>query len=99
MEAAEGVSLDLICITRFPEFGFELKHSVPCEMRAGRLHGSAVIQAASIRIDFEDARATDMEVEYLLGDESVEKILVPIRFPSDLVEEVEYTSAGQKVIR
>lgn len=80
-EAQERLSDDIKCITRFPEFGYELKFDAPCEMRIGQTHGAAVVPATCICVDFEDAHDTVMEVEYLLGEESLAKISVPIKFP------------------
>jgi hypothetical protein len=80
-ESAERFSADFKCITRFPDFGYELKHNAPCEMRVGQTHGAAVVQATCICVDFENACDTHMEVEYLLEEESLDKLLVPIKFP------------------
>ncbi len=80
-ESQDRYSTDITCITRFPEYGYELKHRAPCEMRVGQTHGAAVVQATCICVDFEDAHSTLMEVEYLLGEESLAVISVPIKFP------------------
>lgn len=80
--APERYSADYVCITRFPEFGYEYKHHAPCEMRVGQLHGAAVVQANCIGVDFDQARDTLMEVEYLLGSESVITMSIPIKFPA-----------------
>jgi hypothetical protein len=82
-ESPERLSAEIKCITRFPEFGYELKHNAPCEMRVGQTHGAAVVQATCICVDFENARDTTMEVEYMLGDESLTIMTIPIKFPSD----------------
>lgn len=87
-ESAERYSSDIVCIMRFPEYGYELKQSTPCEMRIGQTHGTAVVQATCICVDFEDAHSTTMEVEYTLGEESLSKIEVAIKFPADAVEEI-----------
>jgi hypothetical protein len=81
-ESPERFSADIQCIFRFPEYGYELKQNTPCEMRAGQTHGAAVVQATCICVDFEDAHDTVMEVEYLMGEESLDKQLVNIKFPS-----------------
>ncbi len=81
-ESLERLSANIKCITRFPEYGYELKHNAPCEMRIGQTHGAAVVQATCICVDFEDVHDTQMEVEYLLEEESLAKIVVPIKFPS-----------------
>src|SRR4030095_699009 len=70
-ESQERLSADITCITRFPEYGYELKHLTPCEMRIGQTPGAAVVQATCICVDFEDAHNTQMEVEYSLGEESL----------------------------
>ncbi len=80
-ESQERLSVDVKCITRFPEYGYELKHNAPCEMRVGQTHGAAVVQATCICVDFEDAHDTQMEVEYMLGEESLAVISIPIKFP------------------
>lgn len=77
----EKLSVDILCITRFPEFSYEVKHNAPCEMRAGQTHGAAVVQATSISVDFENGHDTTMEVEYLLGEESLCTMSIPIKFP------------------
>ena len=81
LESQERFSVDIICITRFPEFGYELKHDAPCEMRAGQLHGAAVVQSTCIGVDFDEAHDTRMEVEYLMGEESLITMSIPIKFP------------------
>lgn len=81
-ESVERLSSDLTCITRFPEYGYEVKHKAPCEMRIGQTHGAAVVQATCICVDFEDAHSTKMEVEYLQGEESLATMSVTIKFPS-----------------
>jgi hypothetical protein len=80
-ESQERLSADIVCITRFPEYGYELKHVTPCEMRVGQTHGAAVVQATYICVDFEDAHDTLMEVEYLLGEESLATTSIPVKFP------------------
>lgn len=80
-DAAEKLSVDLKCITRFPEYGYELKHNAPCEMRLGQMHGAAVVQATCICVDFENPHNTTMEIEYMLGEESLIKLTLPVRFP------------------
>lgn len=80
-ESSERLSDDIKCILRFPEYGVELKHDAPCEMRVGQTHGAAVVPATCICVDFENAHDTVMEVEYLLGEESLAKISIPIKFP------------------
>jgi hypothetical protein len=82
-ESQERYSTTITCITRFPEYGYELKHKAPCEMRAGQTHGAAIVQATCICVDFEDAHNTSMEVEYLIGEESLAKIAVPVKFPEE----------------
>ena len=77
-------SADMTCIIRFPEYGYELKHAAPCQMRAGHAHGSAVVQPTSICVDFEDAHDTQMEVEYLTDEQSLDKQSVNIKFPSQV---------------
>ena len=81
-ESAERHSDEIFCITRFPEYGYELKHKTPCEMRVGQTHGAAVVQATCICVDFQDALDTDMEIEYLLGEASLAKTTIPVKFPS-----------------
>jgi hypothetical protein len=81
-EALEPFSSDMTCITRFPEYGYELKHKTPCEMRKGQTHGAAVVQATCICVDFHDAHDTVMEVEYMLGEQSLDKATINIHFPS-----------------
>lgn len=85
-DSQERYSADYVCITRFPEFGYEYKHHAPCEMRVGQLHGAAVVQATSIGVDFDEARDTFMEVEYLLGEESVITMSIPIKFPEGSIQ-------------
>mgnify|MGYP007037737049 CR=1 FL=1 len=80
-ESQERFSEDIICITRFPEYGYELKHSAPCEMRVGQTHAAAVVQSTCICVDFEDFHDTTMEVEYSRGEESLAVIAVSIKFP------------------
>ncbi len=80
-ESEERLSSDIVCITRFPEFGYELKHNAPCEMRAGQTHGAAVVQATCINVDFEEGHDTLMEIEYYLGEESLIVASIPIKFP------------------
>ena len=52
-DSTEKLSVEMLCVTRFPEFSHELKHKAPCEMRAGQTHGAAVVQATAISVDFE----------------------------------------------
>ncbi len=80
-ESQERLSADIECIIRFPEYGHELRHITPCEMRVGQTHGAAVVQATCICVDFDDAHDTQLEVEYLLGEESLAKKSIPIKFP------------------
>lgn len=80
-DPTERLSSDIICIIRFPEYGFELKHLAPCEMRIGQTHGTAVVQSTCVCIDFENAHDTVLEVEYSLGDESVSVVSIPVKFP------------------
>lgn len=80
-DATDRLSSDIICITRFPEYGFEIKHLTPCEMRVGQTHGTAVVQSTCLCIDFETAHDTVLEVEYLLGGESISLVSIPIKFP------------------
>jgi hypothetical protein len=80
-DATERLSSNIICITRFPEFGYELKHIAPCEMRVGQTHGAAVVQATCMCIDFEIAHDTVMEVEYFLDSESIAVASIPVKFP------------------
>ena len=80
-DSQEDFSVNLTCVMRFPEYGYELKHSAPCEMRIGRLHGAAVVPATCICVDFESPHDTVMEIEYSLADESLAKMSVPVRFP------------------
>lgn len=81
-DATERLSSDIVCITRFPEYGFEFKHLAPCEMRVGQTHGTAVVQATCMCIDFENARDTFMEIEYSLGQESISLVTIPVKFPA-----------------
>lgn len=81
-DASERLSSDIVCITRFPEYGYEIKHMTPCEMRVGQTHGTAVVQATCMCIDFEDAHDTIMEVEYSLDNESVSATSIPVTFPA-----------------
>lgn len=83
-DSQERFSADMTCIIRFPEYGYELKQAAPCEMRAGHAHGSAVVQPKCICVDFEDAHNTEMEIEYLIGDQSLDKQLVNIKFPAQV---------------
>jgi hypothetical protein len=85
-ESQERYSVALTCIMRFPEYGYELKHSAPCEMRAGQLHGAAAVPATCIGVDFESAHDTVMEIEYSLGEESLAKMSIPVRFPQAQAE-------------
>jgi hypothetical protein len=80
-EAQERYSAVLTCILRFPEYGYELKHSAPCEMRAGQLHGAAVVPATCIGVDFENPHDTAMEIEYSIGEELLAKESVSVKFP------------------
>lgn len=86
-ESAERYSSNIVCIMRFPEYGYELKQNTPCEMRIGQTHGTAVVPATCICVDFEDAHSTTMELEYLLDDESLARIEVAIKFPADAAAE------------
>lgn len=90
-DATERLSSDIICITRFPEYGYEIKHLTPCEMRVGQTHGTAVVQSTCMCMDFENAHDTVLEVEYSLGEESISLVSIPIKFPavSSGEEEVE----------
>lgn len=81
-DATDRLSSDIICITRFPEYGFEIKHLTPCEMRVGQTHGTAVVQSTCICMDFETAHDTVLEVEYLLGGDSISQVSIPIKFPA-----------------
>ncbi len=81
-DATERLSSDIICITRFPEYGYEIKHITPCEMRVGQTHGTAVVQSTCMCIDFENAHDTFLEVEYSLGEESISLVPIPIKFPA-----------------
>ncbi|MDZ4836434.1 MAG: hypothetical protein SGJ27_21880 [Candidatus Melainabacteria bacterium] len=80
-DSTEKLSVEMLCVTRFPEFSLELKHKAPCEMRAGQTHGAAVVQATAISVDFEKGHDTTMEVEYFLGEESLCATSIPIKFP------------------
>lgn len=80
-DATERLSSDIICITRFPEYGFEIKHLAPCDMRVGQTHGAAVVQATCMCIDFENAHDTVMELEYSLGSESLAAASIAVKFP------------------
>lgn len=88
-ESVERFSEDTVCTTRFPEYGFELKHKAPCEMRVGQTHAAAVVQSTCICVDFENAHDTVMEVEYSLAGEVLDTVSVPIKFPVAAEEEVE----------
>lgn len=79
-DATERLSSDIICITRFPEYGYEIKHLTPCEMRVGQTHGTAVVQSTCMCMDFENAHDTYLEVEYSLGEESISLVTIPIKF-------------------
>lgn len=79
--AEEQLSVETLCVLRFPDFGSEIKHSAPCEMRAGQSHGAAVVKATNISVDFENGHDTTMEVEYFLGDESLCTTSIQIKFP------------------
>jgi hypothetical protein len=81
-ESQERYSADMTCIIRFPEYGYELKQQTPCEMRAGQTHGTAVVPVTCICVDFQDPHDTVMEVEYLMGDASLDKQSVSIKFPT-----------------
>lgn len=80
-DATDRLSSDIVCITRFPEYGYESKHLAPCEMRVGQTHGTAVVQSNCMCIDFENVRDTVMEVEYSLGEDSISLVSIPIKFP------------------
>lgn len=80
-DATERLSSDITCITRFPEYGYEIKHLTPCEMRVGQTHGTAVVQSSCMCMDFENAQDTFLEVEYSLGDESISLVTIPIKYP------------------
>lgn len=86
-DATERLSADIICITRFPEYGYEIKHVTPCEMRVGQTHGTAVVQSTCMCIDFENAHDTVLEVEYWLGEESISLVSIPIKFPALAAED------------
>lgn len=77
----ESLSLEPTCVTRFRDFRHEFTHNAQCDMRAGQTHGAAVVQATSINVDFENGHDTIMEVEFLLGEESVCTVSIPIKFP------------------
>lgn len=77
---------DIICITRFPEYGYECKHDAPCDMRVGQTHGAAVVQATCICVDFHDAHDTTMEIEFTADGESLDKAVVNIQFPQNMKE-------------
>ena len=81
-EANDPYSADMTCTIRFREYGYELRHNAPCEMRAGQMHGSAIVQVTCISVDFENAHNTSIEVEYSSGDTSLAKMSVPLRFPA-----------------
>lgn len=81
-ESKESYSVDMICIIRFPEYGYELKQNTPCEMRAGQTHGAAVVPVSCICVDFQDPHDTVMEVEYLMDGASLDKQTVNIKFAS-----------------
>lgn len=80
-DATERLSSDIVCITRFPEYGYEIKHLAPCEMRVGQTHGTAVVQSTCMCMDFENAHDTVLEVEYSLGEDSISLVTIPIKFP------------------
>jgi hypothetical protein len=80
-ESTEKLSVETVCVTRFPDFAHEQKHNAPCEMRAGQTHGAAVVLATSIPVDFENGHDTTMEVEYFLGEESLCTTSIPLKFP------------------
>lgn len=81
-DATERLSSDIVCITRFPEYGYESKHLTPCEMRVGQTHGTAVVQSNCMCIDFENVRDTVLEVEYSFGGESISLVSIPVKFPA-----------------
>lgn len=86
-ESAERLSADITAITRFPEYdGYEVSHKTPCVMRVGQTHGAAVVQSKLISLDFDNAHDTNMEVEYFLGEESLAKIDVAIKFPGTALD-------------
>ena len=80
-DATDRLSSNIICITRFPEYGYEIKHLTPCDMRVGQTHGTAVVQATCMCMDFENAHDTVLEVEYSLGEDSISLVQIPIKFP------------------
>lgn len=86
-ESQERFSATLTCIMRFPEYGYELKHNAPCEMRVGQTHGAAVVPATCICVDFESAHDTVMEIEYSIADESLAKMTVAVKFPPNIEAE------------
>lgn len=86
-DATERLSSDIICIVRFPEYGYEIKHLTPCEMRVGQTHGTAVVQSTCMCMDFENAHDTTLEVEYSLGEESISLVSIPIVFPAVTLSE------------
>lgn len=88
-DATERLSSNITCITRFPEYGYEIKHLAPCEMRVGQTHGTAVVQATCLCMDLETAHDTVLEVEYSLGEESLSLVSIPIKFPVAVLEEEE----------
>jgi hypothetical protein len=77
----EQLSVEPTCVLKFPDFSTEIKHSAPCDMRAGQSHGAAVVKATNISVDFENGHDTTMEVEYLLGEESLCTTSIQIKFP------------------
>ena len=81
-EAVEAFMEDIKCILRFPEFEFEINLDAPCAMRVGQLHGAAVVPATRLCMDFKNGRDTVMEVEFMLGDKSVAKYSIPVKFPA-----------------
>lgn len=80
-DSTSRLSSDILCITRFPEYGYETKHLTPCEMRAGQTHGAAVVQSTCLCMDFEDVHDTILEVEYSLAEESVSLVTIMVKFP------------------
>jgi hypothetical protein len=80
-ESKDRYSADVVCIIRFPEYGYEVKQNTPCEMRAGQTHGAFVVPVTCICVDFQDPHETMMEVEYLMNGESLDKQTVVVKFP------------------
>ncbi|HEY9790499.1 MAG TPA: hypothetical protein V6D22_08890 [Candidatus Obscuribacterales bacterium] len=86
-ECNEPFSADIKCVIRFGEFGYELKKDTACQMRAGQTHGSAVVEATCMPVDFQPVHGTVMEVEYFMDEELLEKQSVSIKFLSQVAAE------------